>query len=121
MESVAPLINDLNAPFWDAAEAGRLLLPFCVTTQRAFWPPSPLSPLATNGLVQWRPVEPTGTLRACVVYRRSFYKSFDSLMPYAVGLMELDAGPRLQAHISDPDSGKAPRNGDRVAIRFVRR
>jgi uncharacterized protein len=115
-----PAINTLNAPFWEAARAGRLVLPFCTTTGRAFWPPSPSSPYATGGAVEWRDAEPRGRLCTGVVYRRSFHKAFEALMPYAIGLVELDAGPRLQAHIPNPDSASAPRTGERVALRFTR-
>src|SRR3546814_6293290 len=46
---LAPVVNDLSRPFWDAAEEGRLSLPHCVATGRPFWPPAPASPLRTGG------------------------------------------------------------------------
>ena len=41
-ESVAPIVNSLNAAFWRGASERRLMLPYCKTTNRAFWPPSPV-------------------------------------------------------------------------------
>lgn len=119
-EPVGPVVNTLNAPFWEAAADGRLVLPHCRTTGQAFWPPSPASPFITGGAVVWREVEPTGTLRAVAVYRRSFQKAFAGLMPYSVGLIELDAGPRLQIHIRASDDPGVPKSGDRVRIVFAR-
>ena len=117
-DSILPIVNTLNAPFWHAAAEDRLVLPHCKVTGRAFWPPSPLSPFVTGGSVEWRAVAPTGTVVAAAIYRRGFHPAFKALMPYAIGLVELDCGPRLQAHIADPDATDAPRSGDRVRIRF---
>jgi uncharacterized OB-fold protein len=111
-------VNTLNRPHHDAAARNELLLPFCVATGRAFWPPSPVSPFVTGGAVEWRAVKPQGTLRARVIYRRGFLKDFDPLMPYGIGLVELTDGPRLQAHITSPDADDAPRAGDTVRLSF---
>ena len=116
----SPIVNALNDPFWRGAAEGRLVLPFCVQTGRAFWPPSPVSPFATGGAVEWREAASIGTMRAMVIYRRSFQEAFKSLMPYGIGLVELDAGPRLQVHVPTPDAAAAPHSGDRVGISFVR-
>jgi hypothetical protein len=119
MTSTSPLRNSLNEPFWQAASEGRLMMPFCESTGRAFWPPSAVSPFVTGGKVAWRSVEPVGTLRAIAVYRRVFDRDFASLMPYAVALIDLDAGPRFQAHLAHPDAPDAPRHGDRVRLHFT--
>jgi uncharacterized OB-fold protein len=118
MDSATPVLNALNAPFWTAAQAGRLVLPCCVQTGRLFWPPSPFSPFQTGGVVEWRPAAPEGKLLARAIYRRTFLKKFEPLMPYAIGLVELDAGPRLQAFIAHPDGIGAPKAGERVRLRF---
>jgi uncharacterized OB-fold protein len=120
MTAVNPIINTLNAPFWDAAKDGVLLLPFCLQTRHAFWPPSPFSPFVTGGVVEWRTATPEGALLARVTYRRAFLKAFDPLMPYAIGLVELDEGPRLQAHIVRPDDAASPKAGERVRLSFAR-
>jgi uncharacterized OB-fold protein len=113
-----PIVNSLNRPYWDAAARGELVLPFCVATGRAFWPPSPISPFATGGAVEWRKAAPLGQVITRVVYRRGFLKQFEPLMPYAIGLVELDAGPRLLAHIARADAADAPLAGARVRLQF---
>lgn len=118
-EPIAPIVNDLNAPFWAAAEEGRLILPQCLTTRRAFWPPSPLSPFVSGGDTGWGEAGGDGALRALAVYRRVFQKAFGPLAPYGVGLVELDEGPRLQAFVAAPDSADAPAPGDRVRLGFA--
>jgi uncharacterized OB-fold protein len=119
-EALFPIINALNAPFWAAAAQDSLALPVCIVTGRAFWPPSPYSPFAQGGPVEWRPAEPVGTIRALAVYRRPFQQAFTPLLPYGVGLLELDAGPRLMAHAPASDDPATLKAGDRARLRFVR-
>jgi uncharacterized OB-fold protein len=114
-EPIAPLVNDLNRPFWEAAEAGRLVLPWCPATTQFFWPPSPFSPFGAVA-PEWRDAPAGGVLKAMAVYRRAFQKAFEPLMPYGVGLLELDAGPRLQVHISDADAATV---GRRASLGFA--
>src|SRR3546814_8217791 len=75
---LAPVVNDLSRPFWDAAEEGRLSLPHCVATGRPFWPPAPASPLRTGGAVAWREIEAAGMLLSMAVYRRAFQAALRS-------------------------------------------
>ena len=117
-ETANPVLNDLWAPFWNGAAEGRLVLPVCQTTDRAFWPPSVVSPFVTGGAVVWRETSAAGRLEARVTYRRGFQAAFKPRLPYGVGLVALDAGPRLQAHIIDPDAAGSPQPGARVAIGF---
>ena len=115
-ESIAPVITTLNAPFWAAAAEGELILPWCVQTSRAFWPPSPVSPFVTGGAVTWRPASPFGVLRACVLYRRVFQRALEPVMPYGIGLVAMQAGIRLQAHVPLHPSRSAPSIGAMVEI-----
>jgi uncharacterized protein len=116
MEGIpAPIVNTLSAPHWQAAAEGRLLLPFCTATGRFFWPPSPISPY-TAGPVAWREAEPVGMLVAKVIYERLFQQAFAGAMPYGVGLVALDVGPRLNAHMAEP-SLFTP--GERVRVGFA--
>lgn len=119
-EGIEPIVNSLNQPFWRGAADGRLVLPYCTKTGRPFWPPSPVSPFATAGPVEWRETNPDGTVLAVAIYRRPFHAAFAALMPYAIGLVALNAGPRLHVHIAAPDAPGAVRKGDPVRIRFAK-
>lgn len=116
-ESAAPVVNALNRPFWTGAAEGRLMLPHCVATARAFWPPAPLSPYADGGMA-WREARPDGTVIARVVYRRPFQQAFATLLPYGIAMVALDCGVRLQAHVPAPDDPASPVAGDRVRLQF---
>jgi uncharacterized OB-fold protein len=112
-EPIAPIVNDLNRPFWAAAKDGRLVLPW---RDGGFaWPPAPTLP---DGGADWRAAPATGVLIARAIYRRPFQKVFADVMPYGVGEVALDAGPRLRGHLSAPDHADAPEPGDRVRLVF---
>lgn len=117
---ISPIINALNQPFWTAAEEGVLVLPFCTQTDRAFWPPSPVSPYQQGSAVEWRRVEMRGVLKAKAVYQRSFLKSFEPFLPYGVALVEIASAVRLQTFVADPLGPNAPQAGDAVALAFER-
>ena len=95
-----------------------LVLPWCDATGRFFWPPGPVSPYSLDTPVAWKAASHGGTLLAAVVFRRSYLKVLDPIMPYAVGIVELDAGPRLQVHVRDVGLAAPGRHGQRVEIRF---
>ena len=118
IESIEPIINNLNAPFWDAATRGELVLPWCAATRKFYWPPAPVSPFSLDTPISWRPAETGGTLQAAVTYRRSYLKVLDPIMPYSVGIVELDAGPRLQVHLRDGNLALPAQHGQRVQIYF---
>ena len=117
-EPVEPVVNDLSRPFWEAGQARRLSLPHCVTSDRPFWPPSPLSPFAAGGAVAWREVPAEGVLLSRVTYRRAFQQAFAARLPYAIALVEIAPGVRLLAHLAAPDRDDAPSPGERVHLGF---
>src|SRR3546814_18978031 len=85
---LAPVVNDLSRPFWDAAEEGRLSLPHCVATGRPFWPPAPASPLRNGGAVAWREIEAAGMLLSMAVYPRAFQAPPAGQLPDGLAVIE---------------------------------
>jgi len=116
-ERLTPVVNDLSRPFWDAAAEGRLSLPHCAETGRAFWPPAPTSPFRAAGAVEWREIEAAGMLLSIAVYRRAFQTVLKDLVPYGIALVEVAPGVRLLGHVENPDA--APEPGSRVSLCFA--
>ena len=112
-----PPITSLNRPFWRAAARGVLRLPFCLTTSRSFWPPSPSSPFVAFGSVGWRDVRPRGVAEAKIIFRRPFEPVFGERVPYGIVQTRLECGVRILVHAPDP---YAVCPGDRFEIRLVR-
>lgn len=116
--ALQPAINDLNAPFWTASAQGRLALPHCLSSNRAFWPPSPTSPFVTEGAVDWRDVVPEGRLLSMVVYRRPYLAELSDQLPYGIALVEMVDDVRIFVHVRDPDGADMPAIGQPVSLVF---
>ena len=99
--AIEPIINDQNALFWEGAANDRLVLPWCCSSEQFFWPPGPVSPFDLKASVVWKEAPRKGTLVAAVIYRRSYLKEFETIMPYAIGVLALDCGPRIQVHLRE--------------------
>ncbi|WP_158548804.1 Zn-ribbon domain-containing OB-fold protein [Parvularcula marina] len=114
-DTLSPLINDLNRPYWEAARQGELCLPHCVDTGRAFWPPSPASPYPNGRQVEWRPITPRGTVSGACTYRRVYLAEIEEHVPYGIVLVEVEPAVRLQAFV--PQGGEIAA-GEAVQLSF---
>ena len=94
------LINDVSGPFWQAAREHRLLLQFDRKSGRAQFYPRPQSLFSEHG-TEWREACGRGTLLALTLSRVA-PKALEHLAPYALGLVQLEEGPRLLARIDAP-------------------
>lgn len=90
----------LTAPYWEAASKCELVVQKCLRCKYLLWPPSPVCPNCLGQELVWRPVEPRGTLISFAIYYRAFDKAYASMIPYVVGYIELNAGPRLYGNIT---------------------
>lgn len=91
-----PDVTDpLTAPFWSAARAGKLVAQKCARCGYLRWPPGPVCNECLQPGGQWTPLSPTGTLYSYAEYHRALDPAFADDIPYTVGLVELDDGPRV--------------------------
>jgi uncharacterized OB-fold protein len=88
-----------TAAFWQATRASQLVVRKCATCGYLRWPPGPACPECLSPDGAWTPVRTSGTLLTYCVYRRAFSKAFAADVPYAVGYVQLDDGPRLYGTI----------------------
>jgi uncharacterized OB-fold protein len=84
-----------TAAFWQAARAARLVVQKCANCGYLRWPPGPACPQCLSPEGDWTQVRASGTLLTYCVYRRAFSPAFAADVPYAVGYVQLDDGPRL--------------------------
>lgn len=95
-----------SAFFWDGLAAGTLLLPRCDRCRRHWFPPAPRCPHC--GCRDWQPVPSAGTglLYSWVITHHAFDPAFGSDLPYPVGIVALDEGPRLPGRLLDVDTAR---------------
>lgn len=102
-----PTTND----FWAAAAHGQLVVQRCVACGHHQLYPRPFCLDCDARALEWTEVSGAGTVYSCVTVHLPVRD--DVPPPYAVGLVELDEGPRLLARV--PDDAAI---GDRVAARW---
>lgn len=93
----------LAAPFWEAAADDRLVIQRCMSCSELRWPPLAICPACCAPGGEWTEVVPEGTIWSYAVYRRSFDSKFDTDIPYAVAVVELDDGPQVVAGVKSSE------------------
>jgi uncharacterized OB-fold protein len=83
--------DPLTAPFWAATRGSRLAVPECGNCGYLQWPPERLCPECQHADREWRDFPAAGTLWSYTVYYRALDPASADDIPYAVGLVELDA------------------------------
>lgn len=98
-------------PFWDALADDRFLLPVCEACDEHYFPPAPACPRCHATDVGWAETDAEGELYA---FTRQHRTAPGVSAPVVLGIVELDAGPRLLARVAADYEALAL--GDRVAI-----
>jgi uncharacterized OB-fold protein len=100
----APVPDADSAPYWQALHDGKLLVQRCQDCQEAQLYPRDRC-LACRGPVAWEEASGRGTVYSFTVIRQNYVRPFRDLIPYVVGLIELEEGPRIMSNVTgcDPD------------------
>jgi uncharacterized protein len=98
----APVVTVETQVFWDAARAGRFVVPTCTGCGKAHWYPRAICPFCDSDKIEWRQASGQGTIYTFSVMRRA-------KEPYAIAYVTLKEGPTMMTNIVDCDF-------DRLAI-----
>ena len=105
----APVANVETRAYWDAANAGKLLVKTCRSCGQAHFYPRALCPFCF-GETDWTETNGEGEIYSFSVMQRA-------PEPYTIAFVKLDAGPTMMTNIVDCDFG-AIRIGQRVKLVF---
>ena len=112
-----PALTDLNRPFWQSGQHGRLALQRCTACGHVRYPISPFCPRCLSAACEWSDLSGRGTVFSYVVFHRAYHAGFAADVPYNVALIQLDEGPRLYSNIVDTPNDSV-RIGDAVEVVF---
>lgn len=106
MSEAAKIIPDniddpTYALYWQATTRGELVIQKCSQCGHLRWPPQGTCPECLSLEWAWSKIRPSGTLLSYVVYHRAFDPGFADQIPYTVGLVQLDDGPRMYGIVRD--------------------
>lgn len=95
----APLVTPVTQPFFEAAQRDELILP-CCPRDGFFFYPRECCPDCLKTDWQWQPAERTGTVYSFTIDRVGFEPGLRSQVPFAIAVVDLDAGVRLIGRIA---------------------
>lgn len=101
-----PRPGTLTEPFWKAARRGELRVQRCSSCARHVFYPRLNCPHCGSAELQWVTASGRGTVFTFTVARRPTHPAFADRVPYVIGIVELEEGPRMTTNIvqCDPDS-----------------
>jgi uncharacterized protein len=102
-----------TAPFWEGCAAGELRVQRCDGCGHHRFPPAPLCPRCLSQSATWVTLSGRGRVRSAVTFRQLYHPAFAAMLPYTIGVVDLDEGPSLYAPV--PATARA---GDDVRVVF---
>jgi hypothetical protein len=103
-----PNLSDaVSAPYWQAAQQHRLSLPRCESCGHVFFYPRLCCPRCWSEDVTWIDASGRGTVFSFTWVHVAFYDdTWKDDVPYCVGWIELEEGPRLVSAVVDATPGQ---------------
>ena len=100
VESRGPVeITDLNRPYWDALDEGRLTFQQCLSCSHAWLPVRAECPVCLQADWRWEPAAGTGKVVSWIIYHTAYDEAWKDRIPYNVAIVALDEGPRLVTNL----------------------
>jgi uncharacterized OB-fold protein len=88
-----------SQPFWDGCARRELLIQRCETCGRFWFPPSNRCQHCWSPEFTWQRVSGRARLYSFTVFHRAYAAELADQLPYVVGVVELEEGPRLITNI----------------------
>jgi len=96
MPKQSPIPNELDKPFYDACNAERLVVQYCISCRRYQFPPqSGCTRCGTGAPVEWRQLSGRGRIVSRVVVHDSPTSSLIPQQPFNVAAIALAEDPEL--------------------------
>jgi hypothetical protein len=104
LRRTAPRPTPESQPFWDGCARHELVIQQCQSCGRFWFPPSNRCQHCWSGEFVWTPVSGRGELYSFTVYHRAYAAELAEQLPYVVGVVELEEGPRLISNVVQSDT-----------------
>lgn len=101
-EKPLPRITDVNRPFLQACNEGRLVLQYCrdPSCGKAVFYPRVCCPHCGGGQLEWKEVEPAGRIVSFTLVHRPQHQIFYDSVPVPFAAVALDAGPLIYGELT---------------------
>ncbi len=98
-----PRISNLNRPFWDGCNNGRLMIQRCrdEACGRNIFYPRACCPYCRGGDLDWIACSGRGRIISHTTVHRPHHDGFTAEAPYVFAAVEIEEGPCLYAQVPD--------------------
>ena len=94
-----PIPDEITAPFYDGARAGRLMLQHCTACDRWSFPVRERCPHCFANKLEWRAASGRGTLYTFAIMHQVMNPGFAGAVPYNVSQIDLEEGVRMISNV----------------------
>ncbi|WP_286538271.1 Zn-ribbon domain-containing OB-fold protein [Variovorax sp. J31P179] len=98
-----PIPTNETTPYWQAALEGRLNVQYCRACARHQFYPRHFCTQCLSNEIEWVQASGRGRIYTYTVCHVAAHPAFESRVPYAIGMIELDEGVRMLAGIVGSD------------------
>lgn len=119
MQKPQPRITELNRPFWNGCNEGRLLIQRCPACAKAIFYPRVCCPFCQHGTLEWVAAAGTGKVISHTTVHRTHHDGFNAEAPYVFAAIALEEGPCIYAQLAGAPVDGATLVGRAVKAQFV--
>jgi uncharacterized OB-fold protein len=94
-----PVINEDTAPYWEYCRKHELRMQKCQQCGYIRFPASIVCPKCHSLEAAWTKLSGKGKVYSFIVYHQVYHPSYKDDIPYAVAIIQLDEGPRMESNI----------------------
>lgn len=95
-----PVINDDNRRYYEYARNHELRMQQCSECGYIRFPPGIICPKCHSMEAEWIKLSGRGRVYSYAIYRTAFHPAFQDEIPYAVAIIQLTEGPRLESNVT---------------------
>jgi uncharacterized OB-fold protein len=99
-----PVLDDANAPFWEAARRGERRVQRCLDCGAHRFPAGHWCPACRGERTEWARVSGRGTVDSFCVFHKPYFPGLDA--PYNVAVVTLEEGARLFSNVVGVADGR---------------
>lgn len=99
-EKPLPVIDGDNARYWEYCRQHELRMQKCRECGYIRFPAGIVCPRCNSLAAEWTKLSGRGKVYSYVIYQAAYHPSYKDDIPYAVAIIQLDEGPRMESNIT---------------------
>jgi uncharacterized protein len=98
-----PVIDEDNAQYWEHCKNHEFRMQKCKQCGHIRFPPNIVCPKCHSMEYDWAKLSGKGKVYSWVVFQKAFHDAYKDEIPYAVAIIKLDEGPKLESNVTGVD------------------